>query len=467
MKHFLGLALITTSIIVGAEPSQKLSFVQAQAAALAYSEELSIAEIETLTAREKIEEIRGINLPKLSLDGTGSFRNNEPGFIRRNPAYDQQKAKPVSPNPSSPAEPIPPRPPKHLKTIAAQRQGASGKLSLIVPIYDFGVVSNMMRAQTSVVSSTLHEKDRIQQDVLFAVANSFYRALEGSKIENVLAESMKVLNQQLATAKDLYSVGLVTQNDVLVVEVQLAQRQQESIQAKHNIESALSTLSRLTGKNVTTVEEIEDVSDAVTWNETVDTIISRSDVAHPVLKKILANIDAATFEYEATKAENYPDIKAFMNYNTSTDKYMWHKKWVQTGVCIDIPIIDGGIVNSRLAQKRHQLSALDLRYTEALRNIHLEIQRSFFNVDSAFLQIPVAKKSIHLAEENLAISRDLFDEGFIMSDDVLSDEERLAQARSNYYQALYSFYIARSGLEYAAGLIQMEGANHVGSSVAT
>jgi hypothetical protein len=40
----------------------------------------------------------------------------------------------------------------------------------------------------------------------------------------------------------------------------------------------------------------------------------------------------------------------------------------------------------------------------------------------------------------------------VTSDDVLNDEGRLAQARSNYFQAVYDFYIARSALNYASGL---------------
>jgi outer membrane protein TolC len=428
--------------------------MQAQQEALVHSEELSIAELETLIATEKIQEIRGINMPKLSVDGSYNIRSNHLGAVRKNPLY--KKEMPSIPDlPGMPPLPKPPPQPKTIKTIVANKEVTNGKVSLLVPVYDFGYVSNLVKAQSSIVEATVHEKDRVQQDLLFAVAGSFYRALEGAKIETVVLESMKVLKNQLVTAQDLFSVGLVTKNDVLVVEVQLAEREQELIQAQHNIESALSSLTRLTGHPVRFVTELDDIEGGVTWSETLDSITSRADTVHPVLKTILARTTAATFDYEATKAENYPDINAFVNLHSSSDSYLLHKKWIHGGVCIDIPIFDGGIVNSRLAQKRKQLSALDLQYAKAVEDIHLEIQKAYLRVDSAFHQIPVAQKSIQLAEDNLMISRDLFQEGLIMSDDVLNDETRLAQARSNYYQSLYNFYIARSELDYAAGLIAL------------
>jgi outer membrane protein len=457
----LSFLFFCASVGLCSEESHELSLAEAQAAALVHSEELSIAELETLIASEKIQEIRGINLPKLTVDGSYNLRNNDAGFVRKNPAYKKEQSSPPH-MPGMPSSSHPPIPPKKIKTIATEKEVTNGKVSLIVPVYDFGYVSNLVKAQTSIVEATVYEKARVQQDLLFAVANNFYRALEGSKIETVVLESMRALGAQLATAEDLFSVGLVTKNDVLVVEVQLAERQQELIQARHNIESALCSLTRLTGRRIAIVSELGDIDDVVAWNESVDSIIAQADVVHPVLKKIQANTTAAAFDMQATKAENYPDINAFVNFHSSSDSYLLHKNWVHGGVCIEIPIFDGGIVDSKVAQKRKQISVLDLQYSEAVEDIHLAIRKAFLQVDSAFHQIPVAQKSIQLAEDNLMISKDLFQEGLIMSDDVLNDESRLAQARSNYYQSLYDFYIARSELEYAAGLIKRQGTEYVG-----
>ena len=66
----------------------------------------------------------------------------------------------------------PPAQPKTIKTIAANKHVTNGKISLIVPLYDFGYVSNLMSAQTHVVEETVHEKERVRQDLLFAVADS-------------------------------------------------------------------------------------------------------------------------------------------------------------------------------------------------------------------------------------------------------------------------------------------------------
>ena len=444
-KIFLSLLVLT----LGVGEAEALTLDEAQRAALVHSEELSIAELQTVIAAEKIREIRGINYPKVMADGSYGIRNNHLGTERKNPTYTHRPSSPMMPG-----MPSPPPQPKNIKTIVANRHTAQGKLSLIVPLYDFGYVAHLEGAQKAIVEETAQERERIRQELLFAVAVDVYRALEGAKLEAVAVESIRLLEAQLATAQDLYAVGLVTHNDVLVVEVQLAERQQELIQVRHAIETILCSLTRLTGRPLLSAEQIDDVSESVCWQESVESAMAYAETNHPLLKKIQASMAAAVCDLQATQAENDPDINGFVNLHGCSDSYLLHKNWIHGGISIDIPIFDGGIVNSKVSQRQKEISALDLRYQQAMEDIRLDIQSSFLRADSAFHRIPVAQKSIQLAKENLAISQDLFEEGLIMSDDVLNDESRLAMSRSNYYQALYGFYIAKSELERAAGRIE-------------
>ena len=435
-------ALMLSLHAFGDEPCH-LTLESAQKATLDHSEAFSIAELHTLIATDKIREIEGINMPKINFDGSYNWRNVHLGTVRKNPLYGKEPPIPI-PN-------VPP-PPKKIRTLIANKEIRTAKVSLTVPVYDFGYVASLVSAQKAIVESTMHERERVRQDVVFGVAAQFFRALEGAKIEKVIQESISILDRQLAAARDLYAVGLVTNNDVLVVEVQLAERQQERLAAQREVETALATLSRLTGEQILDVGQLEDVANNVTWNERLEAIVAKSDAAHPVLKRLESDKVAAEADFQATRRENAPDINAFVNVNTCSDKYLLHQNWLHSGIGITVPIFDGGIVDAQLAQKRKGISELDLRYTQAMEDIHLDIQKAFLRVDQAFRQIPIAEQSIRLAEDNLAISQDLFTEGLVTSDDVLNDEGRLAQARSNYFQAVYDFYIARSALNYASGL---------------
>ena len=449
------------------QPQSSYSLATCQAMALQRSQRLSIVELQIGVAREKIHEIQGINTPKVSADATYMVRDKHPGVKKKvrpqvaSPRSVQQPQKP-SQNPQQGSQSQQQikdvsqqqESPKTIKTIAANKKATTTKLSLLVPIYDFGYVDNLVGAQKCVIEATESERDRVEQDLLLEVAEYYYRALESSKLETVVLQSIKLLKQQRDNAKDLFSVGLVTKNDVLGVEVQLASREQELIQARHNIEYSLAGLSRLTELVIKHVDQLEDIPEEPVWGLSLQDALTKVTDQHPDIRRIHASILAAEWEYNAIRAENFPEINGFVNFNSSSDTYLLHRNWLTTGVGIEIPIFDGGIVDSKLKQQKKEQQELDLHLDAAHRDINLQVTDAYLSVDAAYNKIPVAKTSIHHAEENLNIDRDLYQEGLMASDDLLNDEERLAEARSNYFQAVYNFKIAKCRLAYAIGDIQ-------------
>ena len=182
MKYFAFIALLATGLLA-AEP---LTLKESQKLALQHSESLSIAELHTLIATDKIDEIKGINRPKLNFDASYNWRDVRLGAVRKNPMYGK-------PDGGGPPQP------KELKTIVSSKVVRTGKVSLVVPVYDFGYVANLVSAQQAVVEATVHERDRVRQDLCFGVATQFYRALEGAKLERIVEESISVLERQLYT----------------------------------------------------------------------------------------------------------------------------------------------------------------------------------------------------------------------------------------------------------------------------
>lgn len=445
-KLFFGFLLFSSVCFCDEAPSYSLHACQAKA--LERNQLVSIAGLQMNVAREKINEIEGINTPKLSAEGLYTIRDKHPGSIRKAPV--QQK-----PAASPPGLQQKEHRPSTIKTIVGHKKVATSKVSLIVPICDFGYVDRLVGAQKSRVEERESEAKRTEQDLLLAVARSYYTALESKHIELVVLQSIKLLSQQLAVAKDHYAVGLVTKNDVLGVEVQLASRRQELIQVQHTMEQAIAALNRLTELTIKSVAELEDCSSDVVWKENLSSLLCKVNDEHPDLKKIRAEIQAAEYTYGATMAENYPEITGSVGFNTSSDSYLLHRQWLNAGVGIEIPLFDGGIVQSKLLQQKDIQKELDLQYDAAYQDICLQVTNAFLSVDAAYGKIPVAQESIIQAEENLKIDRDLYQEGFLASDDLLNDEERLAEARSNYFQALYNFKRAQNELAYALGEIEL------------
>lgn len=88
---------------------------------------------------------------------------------------------------------------------------------------------------------------------------------------------------------------------------------------------------------------------------------------------------------------------------------------------------------------------------EQIDDVLLDVRQAYLDQSAAAERIPVARKAIELAAENLRIVRDQYGQGLVTSVDVLIEEDRLSRARSNYYRALYAYHQAQARLTNALG----------------
>lgn len=411
-----------------------------------------IADRRILIARDRVSEAVARTLPQLSFEGRFTSRNNDPGFQGVDASLTNQLGGALA---RATANRFLERhgfaPLAGGGTASASRGGVSGilaerdvwtaKASLLVPIYDFGRSKYIQEAEEGRVDVARHDAARERQDLILSVSQAYYRDLEAQKIKTVVEESIGVVQRQLEIARDFLSQGLVAANDVLAAEVQLAQRQQELIQAENNVQLAIATLNRLIGVDVTQSTEVLDVLEVEPWQGRFTDALMLAIRERPDLASLRRQIEIARDEYRATRADGTaPRVYGFADYNWSSDDFLLNNEWLSGGIAVQIPIFDGGVTIALLKRQRKEIAESVDRHDERVDDIVLDIKKAYLNVRESAERIPVARKSVNLARENLRIVRDQYDQGLLTSADVLTEEDRLARTRTNYFQALYDYH---------------------------
>jgi outer membrane protein TolC len=387
------------------------------------SRRLSVAARRVLIADDRVDEtIAGI-LPRLSAEGRFSARNNDAGVQR----------------PGAPG------------ISFQEREVGTASLSAIVPIYSFGRSSNRYDAATLGVEVAELEQTQAHQDLELAVRDAYFRLLEAQKIALVVEASLEVIDRQLEVARDFLAQDLVARSDVLAVEVQRAERQQESILAANNIDLATAVLNRLLGLPGDQRTAVQDVLEVVPVRTDLRDVLRLAIERRPDLEVARRRISIAQSQWRATRADFFPIIYAFGSYNYTSDEFQLNQDWLSGGAAIEWPIFDGGVTYTRLRRQEREIDeAIDLR-DERLDDAVLEVRQAWLEQHAAAERVPVARKAIELADENLRIVRDQYGQGLVTSTDVLLEEDRLSRARSSHFRALYSYHQAHARLTHAIG----------------
>jgi outer membrane protein TolC len=94
---------------------------------------------------------------------------------------------------------------------------------------------------------------------------------------------------------------------------------------------------------------------------------------------------------------------------------------------------------------------VDASRAMAERTLSKEYQGALVRVKQLFAQISLTRQQARLAEDDLRLSRIRYEGGEGLALDVVTAQNQLAQARSNYYTAMANYLNAKADLEVAEG----------------
>lgn len=383
--------------------------------AIANSETMSLADLKALIEEDKTREIWGTALPQLSAQADFITKGDAKHFHH----HDRTK---------------------------------NARVSLLVPLYNYGSYSSIS-AQEKKEEAALIDIDRARQNVLLATSQAYFLLLESQKIEMILRESIQGLKGQLKITNDFKDQGLVHENELLLVEVELSLLEQELLQAQNQVALAIAKLNRLIGYEMDYPTEISDVLEDTQWNGNFVQILYEAKANHPILRSLSAQIEAACYAYKAEKGKLYPAFYGYTNYSTTDDYALPYKHGLDAGIGIQLSLYDGGTTWAKIKRLKKEICEWEQRYSAEEKNIELNIRSAFLNVESAANKLPIASKSIDLAKRSLKLTQDHYAEGLITNLEVINDQEKIIRALYNYYHALYQFHLAKTDLAYAAGMI--------------
>lgn len=394
-----------------------LSLSQCQEKALEHNEKILLSDLRLEIEQDRIDEVRAMGYPTLAAEGQYVAASDSFHFLKEN-------------------------------------NRANARASLNVPLFNFGGMSNLLSAQKMNFESAFFQTQRTRQEVIKEVSKAYFHLLGMHKIAGIAEESIKTLKEQLRVSQDFHNEGMIHQSELLLVEVQLNQRVQDLIEAQQAESIALLRLNRLLGTDLSSSMEIEDQLEECQWNEEFLTYFENIRACHPQLLALEKKMEAAHLSAKGEKGALYPWIYAFSNYSTTKAYAFPYTHGVEVGLAFKWNLYDGGATRAKVSRRQKEALMLQHEYIALLQDVELGLRTSFLQVKTSHCKIPVTRKSVELAEQNLKNAQEHFQEGMVDTHELLSNEEKLAQAKSNYYQSLYDFHKARSELYFAAGVAE-------------
>ena len=165
-----------------------------------------------------------------------------------------------------------------------------------------------------------------------------------------------------------------------------------------------------------------------------------------------ARISAAKAALRSAKGGRFPTVNAFGSYQYDEG---WRRpgngdNWT-AGVSVDLNLFDGQRTTSQVFKAQTNLLIAQEELRKLRLNIILDIQEAKLTYERAKLRINVTAKSNEQAEESAQLSRARFEQGVILSSDLINIETRLTEAKMRRAIALADEQVALADLNRALG----------------
>jgi outer membrane protein len=354
----------------------------------------------------------------------------------------------------NPTMSIPPNPP----LIIGSKDIYNWQNTVTQPVFTGGALINSYLLAKLGVDTAKVEFERTKLDLILNVKEAYYGVLTAEKGVEVAEQTVEQLESNLTVAQAFFEVGMTPKNDLLQVEVSMAQARQYLIMAQNGLEVACAVFNTLLRRDIN-----EDVS-LVEVLEYVPMIVDENAFAEEAYRE-RAELRAAELGVKSAKkgvglaaSGLFPQASIVFTYERQGDDYSVSgsryepdkDSWYVMGVA-QWNVWDWGKTLWGVGENKAKVFQAECALEEIKDGVRLEVKEASLRVMEAEQNIQVAETAVSQAEENFRINEERYKGQVATSTDVLDALTLLTQARTNYYSALSDYNVARARLRRAMG----------------
>lgn len=290
-----------------------------------------------------------------------------------------------------------------------------------------------------------------EQKLTDDVRQSYYQVLQEQIQYESQQETLKYLEELLQLTERRFKERAALEADRLSVKSQLAQAAYQLTTIEDRLADSKESLNHLLGRSVQTEFSVEPI--AATLPEEQDLPMARADaLEHRPEMKIAENrMHQAELATKSEKTNYIPDIAIQASYVSPVNVNFLPQNIGSVGALFTWQPWDWGekghkVREARLTEKQAGLSVEDTR-----EQIVLDVDTNFRHLRETHAHLAVAEALRDAEGEKMRNQKEAYSQQSILLSDLLKQQSSLADAESQYRQAVLAYWSARADFQKTLG----------------
>jgi outer membrane protein len=356
-------------------------------------------------------------------------------------------------------------------STATQRDTTSFSINLNQSVFDWSRYVTLKQADKRVAQAeTIYESAK--QDLLVRVATAYFSVLAAQDTLASQVAAREAIGRQLEQAQRRFEVGLIAVTDVQEAQAGYDQAVAGEIAAERSLSTAQQSLREIINENISDLAAptdqlplmTPDPANAEDWvqmalKQNLNLASSRiaADIAQDSIDiQRAARLPSLTFttawsqsDSTTTRTNNFADGSSAANPSLSGPQgYSW-------SINIAVPLYSGGLNGSRIQQSVYQHRAALEALERTARETERQARDAYLGVISEISRVRALRQAVESSRTALRATEAGFEVGTRTTVDVLTSQNNLSQAETNYASSRYDYILNVLQLKQAAGSLSV------------
>jgi outer membrane protein TolC len=289
-----------------------------------------------------------------------------------------------------------------------------------------------------------------EQDLAYRAASTFVRVLLLEATVRATGAAVAAAESDRQRARDRRDVGLVTEADVLAVDVHLAEMQQRQIAAGGDLAVARIQLAEAIGLPLTeSLTLVRPTPRSVPAD--ADALVREAVASHPHRRGADLQVQLADNARSSARAALLPTVglQGGWEFNGATFGEQ-QSSWV-VGAEVRINLFRGFADSARITEANHARIRATAENERVVRRIEVDVRAALAQLAAARAREEAGRAALAQARESQRIIRDRYESGLATVTDVLRAGEATLDAESRATAAEMDVVLQTVGLDRALG----------------
>lgn len=325
-------------------------------------------------------------------------------------------------------------------------------LNLTQPIFHWEHWIQLSQSDNQIAQAEANFQAELQ-NLMVKITEAYFNILAAEDDLTFIQAEKEAIARELEQAQKRYEVGLIAVTDIYEAQAGFDQANANEIEAQNALDNQKEALREIIGDTEAVLDRLDDnipltqpePADIETWSLSAEAnnlnIIAAFNEAEAARKTI-----------DLQRSGHLPklDLVASLGLSDVSSSFGLRGDSQSIGLQLNLPIYEGGAVNSRTRQAVHEYEAAKQKLLSSKRSAIKQVKDAYRGVLSNISRVNALQSGVASAENALTATQAGLDVGTRTLIDVLNEQKNLFKTKRDLARSRYDYLINSIKLKQAS-----------------